>query len=261
MKRVCLSVLAMALAGCGGTGADLPREDSVYTGAMDAGRSAFDLAHPDQAQAQYENAYRRALMRDDATALGDAGYNLAVTILARGQAEKALDTVSRTRADLALRGHADVASLSAVQAAALYRLGRYPEALQVAQAIRSTEPDLAERAAYLGGIAGDASGRADILSSSLARIRVKKGASRLWQADRAELSARLALRQGQGGVAVQEALRAVDLRRDLLDYRGMEQALDLAARGASLAGDETSSRAYAEQARESRKQDEAAAKP
>ena len=57
------------------------------------------------------------------------------------------------------------------------------------------------------------------------------------QADAAELSARIAFRQGDVVRARAEALRASDLRRDLLDYHSLARSLALAARAAELAND------------------------
>jgi hypothetical protein len=62
-------------------------------------------------------------------------------------------------------------------------------------------------------------------------------ASLALQGDAAELAARLALRRNEPTRAVTEAVRAQELRRDTLDYRGLARALALAGEGARRAGD------------------------
>jgi hypothetical protein len=75
-------VLALALAACGGSEPP-PAAPSDETLSRDtrAGRLAYLQERPEEAIAQYRAALARAQARDDITAIGDLGYNLAVAEL------------------------------------------------------------------------------------------------------------------------------------------------------------------------------------
>lgn len=237
MKR--LTVVLLLLSGCGSAASTGARSDGAYENDMDVGRSAFDLSHPDQAQAEYAAAYKRALLRDDARALHDAGYNLAVSELAQNHAQDALDTLTRTRGDLALRSEGSSVDLAVTQAAALYRLGRYQEALDTAQQVSGGGLAVQERADFVAGLAadglGDVSSLAQHTSAIGAHVALPKAPS-VFRADHDELSSRLALRQGRADVAWHMAVDVADRRRDQLDYRGMVRVLNVAANAARQAG-------------------------
>jgi len=241
------------LTGCGGkSGKDVARSDQDYLNAMEVGRDSFDLTHADQAKTQFENAYGRALLRDDVLAIRDAGYNLAVAKLAMGNASATLDTVHRVHADMALRGDVSSPALDLVAMAAYCRLGENAQAVALARGIRTDDPALLERRAFLTGIAADGLGDAGLLASSLNAMPVSPRPPRLEQADRAELESRLALRQGRYDQAESQAIAATNLRRDMLDYRGMARALDIASRAAKAAGKDNQAAAYSERATQSR---------
>lgn len=250
MKRGAALALLL-LGGCGSHVSTGPRADEAYDNAMDTGRSAFDLAHPEQAQGEYETAYGRALLRDDAVALGDAGYNLAVTALAQDRPQQSLDMAMRTRSDLSIRGRRVSDDLAVVEAAAFYRLGRYRDAFDTARGVHAGNMALQERTMFISGLAADALGDAEGLSAALQGIGTGPKLARGSQADRDELSARLALRTGQAASAVSQALGAVDLRRDELDYRGMARALRLAASAARQDGKLDRAARYERQAQDS----------
>lgn len=243
MKRFmkCSVATVLLMGGCSSAQKTFPRVDDAFQNDMDVGHSSFDLEHPDQAVSEYEAAYKRALLRDDVSALHDAGFNLAVARLTLGRPDEALETVSRTRADLALRG-VDVSSLvdlSVVEAAAQYRAGHYEDALRQAAAVADrsgVEPGLRERAAFLAGLSADTLGRPDVVARSLGVISGDPRAPVHEQADHKELASRLDLSNGQTEAAWNEAAGAADLRRGMLDYRGMTRALRLAARAAHAAG-------------------------
>lgn len=244
-----------ALTGCGGVGSkDAARPDQDYLNAMEVGRDSFGLTHADQAKTQFENAYSRALLRDDVLAIRDAGYNLAVANLAMGDAKATLDTVGRVHGDMTLRGDAPSPALDLVAVAAYCRLGQNAQAIDLAHRISTDDPALMERRAFLMGIAADGVGDTGLLATSLNVLPVSPRPPRLEQADRAELTSRLALRQGHYDQAESEAIKAIDLRRDMQDYRGMARALDGAARAAQAAGRSRQAAAYHQRAAESRAQ-------
>lgn len=250
MRRSVL-LLPLWLASCGG-GASLPSDDAMEQ-AFTAGRLLSSQKDPVAAQTQFETAYQRAILRDEAAAIGDAGYDLAAALLAQDRATEALATVARTRAALALRGHAQMAELSLVAAASLHRLGRDREAMAAARvAANDADADIAARATYVLGLAADASGDEATLAAAcdaLHRLPPRRSLAR--QADADELAARLALRRDDPGAAELAARSASSERRLLLDYRGMRVALGLAAIAADRAGDPLRAVAYRRQVAES----------
>lgn len=218
-----------------------------------AGRLLSSQKDPQAAQAQFETAYRRAVGRDDAAAIGDAGYDLAAAQLAQDHAADALSTTESARRALALRGHVQTPELSLVKAASLYRLGRDREAMDAARLI-TMEPDvdLAERAIYVLGLAADGAGDVQTLAGACNTLRrPPKMPSLVRLADANELAARLALDRGDQKGAEEAALAASVGRRTLLDYRGMRIALRLAAVAAGRSGAPTRAAAYEQQAAES----------
>jgi len=232
------------------------RTDQDYANAMDVGHEAFDMARAEQAQAQFQTAYDRALLRDDAGAIGDAGYDLGVAQLGMGDAQAALGTVERTRHALKLRGANAGPELELVAAAAYYRLGQYRAALDAGGRVQTSDPALTERRAFLMGLAADGLGDEKTLVAARDALPNSAKPPLLEQADRAEIESRLALRRGAYDKAETEALRAVALRRDILDYRGMARGLDCAANAAKGASQWDRAAAYTQRAAESRAQAE-----
>nr|WP_321986333.1 hypothetical protein [uncultured Lichenicoccus sp.] len=238
-----LVLVALCVAGCGGHPPALPPEDTALQQAAHSGQQALEFGKPQQAVQQYRHAFDLALARSDAGAIGDIGYDLATARLAAADPAGALATVQRTRVDLAARGAPDFAELDLVQAASLHRQGDEAAADAWAARAQTTASDASTvaRASYVRGLVADARGDMAGLAAALSMFRLppdgKPAPPAEWRADRDELAARLALRQGNSAGAASSALAAADLRREALDYAGMEQALVLAARARMQQGD------------------------
>ncbi len=232
-----LVLALLCLAGCGGHPPALPPEDTALQQAAHAGRQALEFGHPQQAVQHYRRAFDLALARSDAGAIGDIGYDLATAHLAAGHPAAALATIERTRVELAARSAPDFAELDLAQAASLHRLGEELPADAWAARAQATasDPATVARASYVRGLVADARGDIAGLAAALSMFTLPADGKPLLpanrRADRDELAARLALRQDRGGQAASSALAGADLRRQTLDYVGMEQALVLAARG------------------------------
>lgn len=249
------------LAGCGGHGPTGPPADTALETAVSGGRQALGYGRPGQSVEQYRRAFTLALARDDAAAVGDVGFDLAVAQLADDDAQGALESVGRTRSALSLRSTAGFAELDLVQAVALHRLGRDWEADQLAaQAeLAAAEPGTVAKAATVRGLVaydrGDVAGLAQALTRvdrAEAAIRPKpKTPDPDRQADRAELAARLDLLEERPDDAAGLALRAADIRRLQLQYREMVSMLGLAALADERAGRPAQAAALREQASQS----------
>jgi hypothetical protein len=229
-------LLPMIAAGCGSRQRPDTPEDVVLRQDARAGREAFSLDHPEQAVAQYQLALERARARDDVVAIGDYGYDLAVSQLATNRPGQALATARLTETELARRGRTSFPALVLVQAVALYRLGRKADADSLAaQAEYGGEPVVAMRASFLRGLIADESDDPAGLDAALARLT--HPASPQEQADLDELAARRDLRGGSFDAAATEAEHAADLRRSVLEYRDMARALSVAGDALKRGGD------------------------
>jgi len=240
------AALLVALGGCCGGGKSGPPADTALNTAVSSGRQSLIYGRPTQSAEQYGRAFTLALARDDAAAIGDVGFDLAVARLAAGDPRGALQSVQRTRAALALRDTPGFAELDLVQAVALHQLGRDGEADSFAARAEQTagDPQTRAKAATVRGLVAYHRGDAGAVRQALARIDATEAGIRPkpktpnpdWQADRAELAARLALLEGRPEEAVELALQSADIRRLQLQYRGMDSMLEFAAYAAERAG-------------------------
>jgi len=210
-------ILALSLlAGCGGPKPPAAPDDQALNREARAGRLAMAQDRPEEAVTQFRGALRRAQERDDAAAIGDLGYNLAVAELAANKGKDALATARATRAELRRRGAPEIADLDLAEATALYRTGAAAEADALAARVQqSGDPPAAARASLLRGLIADE--RGDLPALRAAVDALSKPAGPAQQGDAAELTARLRLREGDAAGAVAEADRAAALRRESLD--------------------------------------------
>src|SRR5205814_5108776 len=128
-----------------------------------------------------------------------------------------------TSAELRRRQATVPSVLQLAGAIALYRLGRLPEADAAATAIEAdSDRDIAMRAAFLRGMIADDNGDASGMRTALTKLAAAQEPEGL--ADQHELSARVALRERDPRRARAEAEQAANLRRELLDYRGLARS-------------------------------------
>ncbi len=228
----------LLLAGCGGRPAPAVMEDATLAQATASGRQSLEFSRLKQAVGQYREAFTLAMARDDAQAIGDSGYNLAVAELADNDPAAALRTALRTRDALAARGTPGFAELDLIQSAVLHRLGRDAEADALAARAQATagNPATSARASYVRGLIADTRGDAAGLAAALAGFGQPKAPSADWEADREELTARLDMLHGQYRQAAGHAQRAAGLHRSQLNYRAMADTTALAAKAMRRAG-------------------------
>jgi tetratricopeptide (TPR) repeat protein len=237
---------ASMLAACGGNGsADTgPPPDVKLDQANTAGTQALSMDMPSLAVRQYKVALSRAYERDDAGAIADVSYNLALAQMKAGDPKAAIATVRDARADLDRRGAPVPAELLLVQAAASYRAGDVAGAGAAAEAALSRpakDPDTVPRAWFIRGLVAAERGDSAALAQAVAALSPSNGAPSKQadlEADRQELQGRALLgsRPAEArGLFEQSAAN----RQQALDYRGMARALALAGEAALRGGETT----------------------
>ena len=211
-------------------------EDQTLARHEQAGKIAYGLDRPDEAVAQFEAALKQAQARDDLRAIADLSFNLAVAQLRANRPQDALATTQQARAELIRRGSQPFPSLLLAEATALYRLGKRDEADSLAAGIETSgDSEAAAGASFLRGLIADEADDDAGLRGALARLSGVSAPLRV--ADRSELQARLALRQGDFAGAHAAAMQAAGIRQEAFDYRGMARALAVAALAAERSGE------------------------
>jgi predicted small lipoprotein YifL len=230
-RRVLAPLAVLALAGCGGSGPidTGPPTDVRLDQANQAGTQALTMDMPSIAVRQYKVALSRAYERDDAGAIADVSYNLAVAQMKSGDAKAALVTVREALGDLDRRRAAVPAELFLVQAAAAYRSGDLSGAAAAAQeALGRTpkDPDTVPRGWFIRGLVAAERGDGAGLAQAIAALPPSKQAD--LSADRQELQGRAALLANTPAEALALLQQSAASRQQALDYRGMARALALA---------------------------------
>ncbi|HEX9328771.1 MAG TPA: hypothetical protein VF915_19770, partial [Reyranella sp.] len=215
-----------------------PPPDVKLDQANNAGTQALSMDLPSLAVRQYKVALSRAYERDDAGAIGDVAYNLALAQMKAGDAKGAVATVRETRAELDRRRAAVPPELILVQAAAAYRSGDLGAAAGAAQEVLdrgSKDPDVMRRAWFIRGlVAADRSDAAGLAQAIAALAAPTKQAD--LDADRQELQGRAALLANDSAGALRLFEQSASNRQQALDYRGMARALSLAGDAALRSG-------------------------
>jgi tetratricopeptide (TPR) repeat protein len=236
--RLLPALAALALAACGGSPVDPgPPPDAKLDQANRAGSQALSMDMPSLAVSQYKTALQRAYERDDAGAIADVSYNLALAQMRAGDAKAAIATVRDAQRDLERRRAAVPAELFLVLAAASYRSNDFAAADSAAQQALSRtsgDSDTAPRAWFIRGLVAAQRGDGQGLAQAIAALPPSKQAD--LQADREELEGRAALLDNRPAEALALFQRAAANRQQALDYRGMARALSSAADAAERSG-------------------------
>jgi tetratricopeptide (TPR) repeat protein len=243
LRAIWLSLAAGAflLSACGGGGREAPPEPSGFDAQLTSGRKlarfAFERGQYDQAAILYGRALSLAYARDEAEAIGDIGYELAVTELRRGNAEEAASQANSARQELSRRGVVPFPDLLLVEAVARYAAGQPQEAEQLADGVLeqvSGSSLLAARAHFVKGQVAADDGDVEGLNDVLRRLGSPQEPA--LRADRQELAGRAALLSVDPDRALSLFEQTVELRRGTDDFTGMARALSLAAEAAERSG-------------------------
>ena len=236
-----LLVLAvLTLSGCGSSPPKQkgPAPDQELERFNSAARQAFDKGRFEQAANFYRKALERAYVRDDTAAILDAQYNLAVCLLNLQSDDEALEVIRRANTEMALAKHGGTVDFLLLEATILHRGGDLEAAWQATDQILSilspSSPTIKSKTHFLRGLLASEQG-------DLGQLRVEITAlgqpehSRL-RADRQELVGRLAMAEQNWDAAIDAFDKATNLRREMLDYRGMVRVVVAAGEASQKAG-------------------------
>ena len=233
--RAAVIVALLLMDACGSTHQAAAPDDAIMQRDAHSADMALSLERPNEAIEQYKHALERARARDDATAIGNYGYDIAVAQLIANEPRQALDTIRTTRAELALRGAASFPALDLAEATACYRIGDKATSDRLAAQVEAgADPAAAARASFLRGLIADDTGNAVGLDQAINRLATATTPAQ--QADRDELLARRDLDRGAFASAAEEAEHSAELRRHELDYRDMARVISVAADAQARAG-------------------------
>lgn len=252
MKRVIFLLVPLFLAGCSHK---TSWEDRDYANDMDVGKTVFENGRMEQAEFEYQRAFKRAFLVNDSQAIHDAGFNLATAQLRQDHVSITLGTIDRTIQALEERHFARNEDLYLVRAAALYRDRRYQDSLQEARKAQKS-PDRAmhdEAIAFEGYNAAALKDDVTLSASIKALSQADKIRNR---ANLLELEALSALAHQQWEQAVDYSQSLVIYRRESNDYLAMRRALALQARACDGNGQHQEAERIRQQIRDSQAQDD-----
>ena len=230
--------MMLTLAACGGGTEDSgPPPDKKLDQANRSGTQALSMDMPTLAVREYKVALSRAYERDDAAAIADVSYNLALAQMKAGDAKTALATVRDARDELDRRRAPVPAELFLVQAAAAYRSGDLSGAETAAREALTRpakDPDAVPRAWFIRGLVAAERGDRALLTQAIAALPPSKQAD--LEGDRQELHGRSALLDDHAAEALTFLEQAAGNRQQALDYRGMARVLALSGEAALRTG-------------------------
>jgi hypothetical protein len=230
-------LLLLLLAACASRAPPAAPEDPLLDQLLRSGARAIEAEQPAQAARIYDQALDRARQRDAPGPLGEAAYGAALGRLLAGDPRGARDVAAANRAELARRGISPPADLTLTEATARFRLGEDAAAaalLNDVSARAAESPDSERRALFLRGLIAERAGDQPALAS--ARAALGSPPEPGFAADARELAARDALLRADAASAFEEAAAAAELRRSVLDYRGVARALALQGEAAARLG-------------------------
>jgi hypothetical protein len=169
VKLAATGLLAAGLLACASPPQG-PPSDRALDQLVHAGGNAYDLERPEQAVTEYRAALDRARIRDDASAIADAGFDLAAAQLRAGDSQGAITTAREVQQELARRGRGDP-GLDLVVATALFRQNDAAAADRIAaQLAAGSDKAVADAAWFLRGLIADSRGDRAMLAESSAAL-------------------------------------------------------------------------------------------
>jgi len=230
--RLLMAVAVLILSGCGSSAPKQkgPAVDENLVRFNRAARQAYDKGRLEQAVSFYRKALEQAYVRDDAAAILDAQYNLALCLMHLQSYEEALGVVQGATTEMAQAGGENSLDLLLLKATILHRRGDSDEAWKITDQILSNAAQASSvvrsKTYFLRGLIAGKRGDKGQLRESIAALGQPEHPRLL--ADREELAGHLAMAEQKWDAATEAFDLSAKLRRETLDYRGMVNVLALA---------------------------------
>lgn len=246
---VLIAVTLLVSSGCSTRRAEPqgPPVDKSLERTNRAARTAFSNGRIEQAAKLFRRSLELAYRRDDPAAVNDARYNLALCLTLMQADQEAMRLVTQAHEALS-RGNEPVpGDFLLLEATLLFRLGKARDAWKLTEDILSTveqqDSAIIAKTHFLRGLIANDQGDAAGIRREIAALASPKSA--VQRADLQELTGHLLLIEQQWERARFAFDEAAAIRRKILDYRGMVQALAKAGEACERAGQTTAaSRRY-----------------
>lgn len=249
-----LICIAGMLSGCFGGGNPKGWHDPRYESLMDVGNSVFDLEHLKPARQQYRAALDRAFMANNAQAIHDAGFNLALSELRLKLFQDCLATLQHITQALTVRGWTDAqqADLHLIRASVFYEQKQWQASFAEAERAKQSLEGATQAEAYaLAGL--DAAELRDPSHMDDAIAFLSKSHDGRDQANMKELFIHRELMDQQWQRAADDAHTLAQIREEALHYESMRRALRMQAQALRAMGQDDAARDLLQQAVDSQK--------
>ena len=230
-----LILAALILSSCAGPAPRHPAgvaADAEWARAMKAGRTAFERGDLDLAARFYGAALSRGRIRDNASAIADAAYNLAACRLAQGEHESARALLKEAKAEMARSHEEPGGDVLLVEAQVAWLMGEPEKAFSLTeQLLDGPQTEVAEglqrQARLLRGKIACVEGNAERATAELQSADTIGGdpANPAVNAVRSELTGCISLLQGDAAQAARHFDREAEFLREAGHYRTMADAL------------------------------------
>lgn len=141
MRRCFIALTLLVLVGCATSPTSTaPRKDKELSRAGDLARAAFEDGATAKAVDLYRKALNRAHAMDDAAAIGNAAYNLALCHIILGQLDQASASLAEAKAAFT-RSASNPADVVLLEATVAQRQGKLEQALSLADQVLSASPN------------------------------------------------------------------------------------------------------------------------
>jgi tetratricopeptide (TPR) repeat protein len=239
MRRFCIALTVLTLLGCATSPTSTgPSEDKELSRTASLARAAFEEGATAKAIDLYRRALNRAHAMDDAAAIGNAAYNLALCHIIVGQLDQASALLDEAKAALKRSG-GNPGDVLLLEATVAQRQGKLEQALSLADQVLSASPgenDLFQVTLLKGMIACEQHdpARARTMLAEAAQHHVTDAAL---LGAREQLAGNIYLLESNPAEAATALDRAAALFQEATHYRDMALTLRRAGEAYREAGD------------------------